>query len=99
MWFCSKLTSLRVGHNRITEIPALISNLAFLEELDLSFNKFTDLPVELGTLKYLTKPNFVGNTLKGIPHNLAKGGDTAIMSFWQVFSTRWRRFNSIASGA
>ena len=86
VWFCTKLTSLRVGHNRIAEIPSLISNLALLEELDLSFNKFTDLPVELGTLKYLAKPNFLGNTLKGIPHNLSKGGDMAIISFWQVSS-------------
>jgi Leucine-rich repeat (LRR) protein len=100
IWFCTNLTILRVAHNRIKEIPSLIQNLKLLEELDLSFNKFTDLPVEVGTLKYLKKPLFTGNTLKGIPRNLAKGGDVAIMSFWKamVESKRTKKFDVSNTG-
>ena len=100
VWFCTNLTSLRVAHNRIKEIPSLIENLCLLEELDLSFNKFTDLPVQVGRLKLLSKPNFQGNTLKGIPHNLAKGGDVAIMSFWRamVDSKRTKKFDVSNTG-
>ncbi len=100
VWFCTNLTILRVAHNRIKEIPSLIENLKLLEELDLSFNKFTDLPVQIGTLKYITKPLFTGNTLKGIPHNLTKGGDIAIMSFWKamVESKRTKKFDVSNTG-
>jgi Leucine-rich repeat (LRR) protein len=100
VWACTKLEVLRFAHNRIKEIPPLIENLKLLQELDLSFNNITDLPVQLGTLRYLTKPCFQGNILQGIPHNLAKGGDNAILAFWRGMteSKRTKKFDVSNTG-
>ena len=73
-----------MGSNRLTELPFHIGRLTILEELDISNNKITALPLEIGRLKNLTKPRFKGNNFQGVPANLQKGGDAAILSFWRA---------------
>jgi Leucine-rich repeat (LRR) protein len=64
---CTALTSLDVGGNQLTSLPAEIGRLEKLQTLSLYNNKLTSLPAEIGQLVNLQRFNLLGNQLTTLP--------------------------------
>ncbi|XP_011404741.1 PREDICTED: ras suppressor protein 1-like [Amphimedon queenslandica] len=61
------ITKLILSHNKITELPAEISNLTGLEYLNLFNNQLEDLPSTISTLPKLRELNLALNRLCELP--------------------------------
>ena len=60
------------GHQEITAIPAEISSLKKLEEMNLINCGLSSLPKELGKLSGLTKLDLLNNSISSLPKELGK---------------------------
>jgi GTPase SAR1 family protein len=61
------LTSLDLGGNQLSELPAVLGELKNLTSLDLGGNQLSELPAVLGELKNLTSLDLSRNQLSELP--------------------------------
>lgn len=61
---------LYLGSNRLTRIPASISDLSFLTVLSLRGNGLRELPAGISRLRNLEQLNIAQNALRWLPHEL-----------------------------
>ena len=66
------LVKINLSHNKIKEIPELISNLENLQTLDVSYNCLKELPSNLAQITSLSTLIVSNNTLDTLPPNLSK---------------------------
>ncbi|MCC5664324.1 leucine-rich repeat domain-containing protein [Nostoc sp. CHAB 5784] len=57
---------------KLTEIPAEVFELEWLEVFNLSFNELTTLPEAIARLQQLTSLNLIGNELTTLPEAIAR---------------------------
>jgi len=61
-----------LSHNKLTELPDEIGELACLERLELGFNELTSLPQSIGQLADLSELNASNNQIFALPSTLDK---------------------------
>lgn len=64
------LRKLFFGHNRLYQIPPLISCMRFLTTVDLSFNQIKYIPPEIGMLTNLKRLILFDNDLDSLPYEM-----------------------------
>jgi hypothetical protein len=67
-----RFTQLNLSSNSLTEIPAEVFDLTWLETLDLRFNQLTSVPDAIGCLTNLSKLDLSRNQLTSVPDAIAR---------------------------
>lgn len=68
----TKLRSLNLAYNQLTELPPWIVELSHLEELILTHNLCRDIPESIGELTNLRRLNLCGNEITYLPDSLGR---------------------------
>ena len=76
------LSSMNLSHNRLSELPASISQLSNLTHLDVSRNQLENLPPSIALLDHLSALDLSGNPLGGIPLFVLNTGVGAILEYY-----------------
>ncbi len=67
-----RLTELDLSHNSLTEIPAEVFELEWLEKLNLSFNQLTSVPESITRLTNLSQLYLGDNRLTSVPESITR---------------------------
>lgn len=75
---------LRLRHRRLTELPAVVTEMSNLRELDLRGNRLTGLPERVGRLRNLRRLEVSRNPLTELPDSLAALPELRELILWDT---------------